>query len=301
MNYKHLHYFWVVAQEGSIAKASKRLDITPQTISGQLSLLDNYFNCALFNKVGRNIELTDIGKQVLIYADEIFSIGDDLDKMMKTMPNTKPELFRVGVVDVVPKLISQKLLLPVVQRAEPTKMICREADLNTLLIELSLHRLDLVITDSPIPPTVSTGGYSHLIGSSSISFFATEALKSKMTAPFPQCLNQAPMMMPTRGNQLRTNIEYWLDKHSLTPNLIAEFDDSALMKSFGQQGIGIFCSPSVIQKEIMQDYKVSLLGETDKIQEEFYAITIEKKINNPITQSILTSANLNTFITTLRE
>lgn len=291
VNYKHLHYFWTVAKEGSIAKASERLHITPQTISGQLSLLDDYYGVALFKKVGRNLELSPVGQRVLSYADEIFSLGNELEQMMQHKPSFQPVLFKVGVVDVVPKLIAHQILLPALKMSNNTRMVCREADIDTLLADLTLHRLDLVIADRPIPPTVSTRGFSHKLGQSSISFLASSAIKEQLSGDFPNCLNNAPLLLPNSGSQLRLDIDQWLTQNRLQPRIVAEFDDSALMKAFGQEGVGIFIAPAVIKEAVMQQYGVEFIGQTDALSENFYAISVEKKIKNPIVSKVIETAN----------
>ncbi|PHS33141.1 MAG: transcriptional activator NhaR [Methylophaga sp.] len=295
VNYKHLHYFWTVAKEGSIARASERLHITPQTISGQLSLLEAHFGVELFNKVGRNLEITETGKQVLSYVDEIFSLGNELEQMMHQLPSDRPRVFKVGVVDVVPKSIAHRILLPALQMSESIKLVCREANLDTLLAQLSLHRLDLIIADKPIPPTVSTRGFSHKLGQSSVSFFATESLQKELNGEFPSCLNGASILLPSQGNQLRSGIDHWFNKKRVHPKIVAEFDDSALMKEFGQEGVGIFVAPTVIEAEVRQQYKVNVIGQTSEITEDFYAISVEKKILNPIASAVIESANNTLF------
>lgn len=295
MNYKHLHYFWTVAKEGSITRASERLSITPQTISGQLSLLEEYYHIKLFNKVGRSLELSDIGNQVMSYADEIFSLGNELEQMLHDLPSVRPQLLKVGIVDVIAKSIAHQILLPAVKQASVIKMDCREADLDTLLAELTLHRLDLVISERPIPETVSMRGVSKKLGQSSVSFFATEALQAQLKGEFPQCLHNAPMLFPNNRNYLCSSIEKWLNKYHIKPKVIAEFDDSALMKAFGQEGAGVFAAPTVIQQEVEQQYQVRAIGKTDEIQEEFYAIYIEKRVNPPIVKEIIEIASESLF------
>ncbi len=295
INYKHLHYFWVVAKEGGIARASERLHITPQTISGQITLLEDYFDEDLFKKAGRNIELTETGRLVLNYADEIFSLGGELEQMMHHLPNYRPKQFRVGVVDVVPKSIAHRILLPALQAPDAIRMICREADLDTLLAELSIHRLDLVLADRPIPSTVSARGFSHKLGECSVSFFATEELQKQLVGVFPKCLNGAPLLLPSSGNQLRANIDQWLDNNRIHPRIVAEFDDSALMKAFGQKGVGIFLAPSAIKDEVIKQYGVKHIGQALEIKESFYAISVERKIVNPIASSVIEAANNSLF------
>jgi LysR family transcriptional activator of nhaA len=260
INYKHLHYFWAVAREGGIARASERLHLTPQTISGQLSLLEGHLGVALFTRVGRNLELTETGRLVQSYADEIFSLGGELEEVIHQLPDGRPQSFRVGVVDVVPKSIAHRILAPALQMPEPVRMICREASLDTLLAELAVHRLDLVLADRPIPSTVSTRGFSHKLGECVVSFFATKKLKKKLNGDFPRCLDGAPLLLPSSGTQLRSGIDQWLDKHRLHPRMIAEFDDSALMKVFGQEGAGIFIAPAAIEAEVEWQYQVAAIG-----------------------------------------
>jgi len=295
LNYKHLHYFWMVAKEGGIARASERLHITPQTISGQISLLEAHFGADLFNKVGRNIELTETGRLVLNFANEIFSLGSELEQMMHHLPEDRPQQFRVGVVDVVPKSIAHKILLPAMKMSDSIRLVCREADLDTLLAELSVHRLDLVLADRPIPPTVSTRGFSHKLGECSVSFFATEELQSQLIGDFPNNLNGAPILLPSRGNQLRAEIDQWLDNNKIHPRIVGEFDDSALMKAFGQEGAGIFVAPSAIEKEVMHQYNVKSIGQSHEVKESFYAISVERKIINPIVSAVIESANNSLF------
>lgn len=295
MNYKHLHYFWTVAKEGSVTRASERLNLTPQTISGQLSLLEDYYGVKLFNKVGRSLELSDIGTQVMSFADEIFSLGNELEQMLHELPKIRPQLLKVGIVDVIAKSIAHQILLPALKHTSLIRMECREADLDTLLGELTLHRLDLVIAERPIPETVSMRGLSKKLGQSSVSFFATESLRSELKGNFPQCLHNAPMLFPNNRNHLSSSILQWLSKYHIKPRIIAEFDDSALMKAFGQEGVGIFAAPTVILHEVEQKYQVKAIGETDEIHEEFYAIYIEKRVNPPIVSEIIETASRSLF------
>ena len=290
VNYKHLHYFWAVAREGGIARASERLHLTPQTISGQLSLLEENLGVDLFTRVGRNLEITETGRLVLSYANEIFSLGGELEEVIHQLPESRPQLFRVGVVDVVPKSIAHRILEPALQMPEAVRMICREASLDTLLAELTVHRLDLVLADRPIPPTVSTRGFSHKLGECAVSFFATEKLEKKLTGNFPRCLDGAPLLLPSSGNQLRSGIDQWLDKHRLHPRVIAEFDDSALMKAFGQEGAGAFIAPAAIEAEVEWQYQVTAIGRVDEVKERFYAISVERRVTHPVVFAVVDAA-----------
>ncbi|MBT5110772.1 MAG: transcriptional activator NhaR [Rhodospirillaceae bacterium] len=295
MNYKHLRYFFTVAKEGGVARASEKLHLTPQTISGQLSLLEESMGVKLFARVGRNLELTESGRLVLSYAEEIFSLGSELEEMIVQLPDDRPQLFRVGVVDVVPKSIAHRILHPALDQATPIRLICREANFDTLLTELALHRLDLVLADCPIPPTVSTRAFSHKLGESGVSFLATEELKMRLNGDFPQCLEGAPLLFPSAGNQLRTGIDQWLDKLRIRPRRIAEFDDSALMKAFGKEGAGIFTAPTAIEAEVALQYQVTPIGRTNEVMERFYAISIERQVKHPIVSAVMRVARESLF------
>jgi LysR family transcriptional activator of nhaA len=295
INYKHLHYFCAVAQEGGIARASERLHVTPQTISGQLSLLEEYLGAELFVKVGRNLEITDVGRLVLSYGDEIFSLGGELEEAMQQLPEGRPRIFKVGIVDVVPKSIAHRVLEPALRMDEHVHMICRQAGMDTLLAELAIHRLDLLLADRPIPPTVSTRGYSHILGECAVSFFATRSLQKTLKGAFPQCLNGAPILLPSTGNQLRSGIDGWLDKHRIRPRIIAEFDDSALMKAFGQEGAGVFVAPAAIKAEVERQYQVVSIGRVDEVKERFYAISVERRVLHPVVATVVESARTMLF------
>jgi len=295
INYKHLYYFRIVASEGGIVRASERLHLTPQTISGQLSLLEQSLGIKLFARVGRNLEITETGRLVLSYAEEIFSLGGELEEAIHLLPADRLQVFRVGVVDVLPKSIAHRILEHALHMPEPVRMICREASLDTLLAELTVHRLDLVLADRPIPTTVSTRGYSHRLGQSAISFFATKALEKSLKGKFPQCLNGAPLLLPGNGTRLRTSVDQWLDKHRIYPRIVAEFDDSALMKSFGQEGAGVFLAPTAIEDEVVWQYQVNIIGWTTEVCERFYAITGKRKITHPVTSAVVTVARQTLF------
>ena len=290
VNYKHLHYFWVVAKEGGIARASEKLHLTPQTISGQLSNLEEYLGISLFSRVGRNLALTETGRLVLGYADEIFSLGGELEELVHQLPASLPQILKVGVVDVVPKSIAHRILAPALKMPEPVRMICQESSLDALLAELSVHRLDLVLADRPIPSTVSTRGYSHKLGECAVSFFATEKLKKNLKGDFPQCLDRAPLLLPSRDNQLRSSIDQWLDKLRIFPRVVAEFDDSALMKVFGQEDAGIFIAPAAIEAEVESQYRSACIGRVDELKERFYAISVERRVSHPVVATIMETA-----------
>ncbi len=290
INYKHLHYFWVVAKEGSIARASKVLHLTPQTISGQLGLLENSLNVSLFSRVGRNLELTETGRLVLSYAEEIFSLGGELKEILQDLPEDKPLVFKVGVVDVVPKSIAYRLLAPALQLPESIRIVCREGSVESLLAELALHRVDFVIADQPIPASINVRGYNHPLGDCGISFFATSELASQLPKKFPDNLNGMPLLLPGEMTVVRNRLIQWLDKQHIYPRIVGEFDDSALMKAFGQTGTGVFIAPTPIANEVRKQYGVKIIGKTDAVREQFYAISVERKISHPAVAAITETA-----------
>jgi len=291
VNYRHLHYFWAVAKEGSIVRASERLHLTPQTISGQLSVLEESLGVELFVRVGRNLELTENGRLILSYASEIFSLGNELEEVVHQLPEGRPRLFRVGVVDVLPRTIAHEILKPALHMPELVRMTCREAGLDTLLAELSVHRLDLVLADRPIPPTVSTRGFSHKLGECEVSFFAAEKLGKTLKGEFPECLDGAPMLLPSSGTHLRSSIDKWLSKLRIHPQMVAEFDDSALMKAFGKEGSGVFMAPAVIEAEVELQYQASIIGRISEVKEQFYAISVERRVSHPVVCAVVDAAS----------
>ena len=290
INYKHLHYFWVVAKEGGIARASERLHLTPQTISGQLSVLEEQLGENLFARVGRNLELTETGRLVLSYADEIFSLGGELEEMVHNLPGDRPLVFKVGVADVVPKSIAYRLLAPSLALPESVRIVCREGAIDTLLAELAVHRVDLVIADGPMPQGVNVSGFNHLLGDCGISFFATPELASSLGSDFPNNLNAAPLLLPGEMTVVRSRLQRWLDGLHIYPRIVGEFDDSALMKAFGQTGTGVFIAPTPITDEVEKQYGVVSIGQTEDVREQFYAISVERKISHPAVAAITETA-----------
>jgi LysR family transcriptional activator of nhaA len=290
LNFKHLHYFWVVAKQGGIARASESLHITPQTISGQIGLLEEQLGQALFKKVGRKLVLTDLGRLVLSYADEIFALGGELQEAVRNLPSERPMTFKVGVADVVPKSIASRLLAPALELNDRVRLICKENSLDNLLAELALHRIDMVIADGPIPPGINVRGFNHPLGESGISFLAVSELAKSLRRKFPQSLNEAPLLIPSEINVVQARLLKWFDNLHIYPRIVGEFDDSALMKAFGQMGTGVFAVPTAIADEVKKQYAVSVIGETEEVKEQFYAISVERHISHPAVAAITDSA-----------
>lgn len=281
LNYTHLLYFWTVAREGSIARASEVLHLTPQTISGQLKLLEQAVGEPLFERVGRGLALTDTGQVVNQYADEIFMLGAELTQRVKSSQALIPTTLNVGIVNSIPKLIALRVIEPALSMEDPVKVVCREGDLDRLLGELAVHRLDLVISDRPIPTGTNVKAYNHPLGESHISFFAHRSIARKYQKRFPQSLDGAPMLLPIQGSPLRRGLDDWFDSIDISPLIMAEFDDSALLKAFGEAAIGVYPAPAAIAEEVASMYHSVELGAVENIRESFYAISPERKLKHP--------------------
>jgi len=280
INFKHLHYFWVVAKQGGIMRASENLHITPQTISGQIRLLEEQLGKPLFEKVGRNLEITDTGRMALSYADDIFSLGYELEETIKNTAKDRSQVLKVGIADVIPKSIAYRLLEPALSLEEPVRFVCKENSLDALLGELALHKLDIVIADGPIPQRLGVKGYSHPLGECGLTFLAAPKLAGTLAKDFPNNLTGAPFLLPSELSFVQPQLLHWLDRQHILPKIMGEFDDSALMKAFGQAGVGIFVVPSAIAEEVASQYKVNILGKTDEIREQFFAITAQRRLTN---------------------
>jgi LysR family transcriptional activator of nhaA len=281
LNYNHLQYFWTVAREGSIAQASEVLHITPQTISGQLKQLEEAVGEPLFKRQGRGLILTDTGHVVKIYADEIFSLGAELSQRLQNKGPGKPFELNVGIVFSIAKLIAYRILEPVLRISDPIRVVCREGNLEKLLSDLAVHKLDLVLSDRPMPTGLNVKAYNHLLGESSVSFFAQKRMAISYQNKFPQSLHEAPMLIPVNTNVLRGSLDDWFDRVGVTPNIVAEFDDSALLKAFGSAAVGVFPSPTVIMEEVEHMYHASVIGTVDDLKETYYAISPERKLKHP--------------------
>lgn len=281
LNYRQLHYFWVVAKTGSIVRACEQLNLTPQTVSGQISLLEQSFGVELFRRVGRQLELTEVGRLTLPYAEQMFQLGDELEAMLRSNPDEKQIVLRVGVADVVPKSIVYRLISPTMTLSEPIRITCREDKLERLLADLAIQRLDLVISDSPMPSQMDIKGYSQKLGECPVSFFATRALAERYGQDFPHSMHGAPLLIPGQETVVRSRLMRWFAEQNIRPRIVGEFDDSALMKAFGKSGSGIFIAPSVIADEVQTQYGVERIGQTDAIIESFYAISVERKVKHP--------------------
>lgn len=295
LNYKQLHYFWRVAKDGGITRASERLHLTPQTLSGQISLLEDNMGVRLFRRVGRRLELTDMGQLALSYAEDIFRVGGELEEVLRTSPSGRPLMFRVGLADVLPKSIAYHLLAPAMELPEPVHIVCKEDKLPRLLAELAIHRLDLVLADSPMPADAEVKGYSHKLGECGVALFAHPKLAERLQGDFPACLEGAPLLIPGEGTAMRGRLLRWLTAQDVHPRIVGEFDDSALMRAFGRGGNGIFPAPALIADEVCRQDGVQVIGQAETVPERFYAISVERRLSHPAVLAILQAASRELF------
>jgi len=295
LNFKHLNYFLAVAKSGGVNRAAERLHLTPQTLSGQLSQFEQRLGTSLFHREGRRMELTETGKLALSYAEEIFQVSAELEARLRGGTEELAIPFRVGIADVVPKSIAHQLLAPVLALADPIRLICREDRLERLLADLAIHRLDMVLADRPMPPGLDVKGHSHLLGECGVAFFATPDIASRLGMDFPASLDGAPLLIPGEDSALRAPLMRWLERQGLRPRVVAEFEDSALMKAFGQSGAGVFPAPAAMAVEIEAHYGVVLLGQTEDMHERFFVISAERRLTHPAVVAVSEAARSGLF------
>ncbi len=295
LNYHHLLYFWVVAKEGTIAAACKKLMLAQPTISAQIRALENALGEKLFRRSGRYLVLTETGRVVYQYANEIFSLGRELTDTLKRRPTGSPVRFSVGIVDVLPKLVAHQLLEPALNLPERVRLVCHESKQAELLGKLAIHELDLVLSDSPIGPDIQVRAFNHLLGECGISIFGTKNLADLYRRRFPASLDGAPFLLPMSTTALRRSLELWFDSTGIRPVVVGDFDDSALLKVFGQAGAGMFAAPDVIEKEIRRQYGVRVIGRLESVRERFYAISVERKVKHPAVVAIAEAAREKLF------
>ncbi len=295
LNYKHLHYFWVVARTGGVARASERLHVTSQTISGQISAFEGILGFKLFDRVGRRLELTDAGRVAVGYADAIFGLGEELEANWRQGPRGRLPPFRAGIADVMPKSVAYGLLEPVLRQDDAPRIVCREGNLASLLGDLATHRLDIVFADRPMPPNLAVRGYSHRLGECGITFLATDVLARRHAGPFPRNLDGAPLLMPGEDSDVRPRLLRWFDRSRIRPRIVGEFDDNALLTAFGQGGAGIFPVPTAIVRQVRRQGDVVPVGSTRAVTAQFYAISGERQLTNPSVLAVTSTARRTLF------
>ena len=295
LNYHHLLYFWTVAREGSVTRACELLHLTQPAVSAQIRTLERSLGVQLFERRGRNLVLTDTGRLVFRYADEIFTTGRELQETLAGQLPGRPTRFTVGVVDALPKLMAYRLLEPALRGPDPVRLVLREGALEPLLAALTVHEVDLVLSDAPIPPTVRTKAFSHTLGECDVVICGAPDLVAQYRRRFPRSLDGAPFILPGDGTVLRRSIEQWFDELGIRPRVVAEIGDSAVLKVFGQAGLGLFAAPSVVEQEIRRQYGVRTAGRIPDLRERFFAISAERKIKHPAVAAISSAARTELF------
>lgn len=286
INFKQLYHFWSVARAGGVVRASERSGLAPQTLSGQIATLEAKLGVTLFRRHGRRLVLTETGEMVLTYADEIFRLGNELETALSSRSTGRALPFRVGVADVVPKAIAWVLLAPSLSLPEPVRIVCRENKLDRLLGDLAVHKLDVVLADSPLPPQMDVRVYSHKLAESSVSLFATEALAASLGGVFPICLDGAPLLLPGSEAAVRAPLLHWLEDRRIRMRVVGEFDDSALMTAFGEAGAGVFVAPTLLAAQICRQHNVRVIGEAKEVIQAFYAISVERRLTHPAIRAV---------------
>jgi LysR family transcriptional activator of nhaA len=281
INYHHLLYFWTAAREGSISAAGEKLHLAQPTLSSQIKKLEKSLGAALFERRGRGLKLTEEGQTVYRYADEIFNLGRELSEVLQGRESSDRITLTVGVPDVLPKLVVYRLLRPALALPTEVRLITYEGKLETLLSELALHKLDVVLSETPLDGTARIRAFHHLLGECHVSFLAIQELAEKYRDNFPQSLAGAPMLLPTQNTVARRALDQWFDERQIHPRIVHEFEDSALLKVFGQAGTGIFPVPSAIAAETCNQYHVTHVGEVEELKERYYAISIDRRLKHP--------------------
>jgi LysR family transcriptional activator of nhaA len=290
LNYKHLHYFWVVTRSGGVAKAGEQLHVTPQSISGQMRQLEAAIGATLWRRAGRKLALTDTGQLVFEYADRLFSVGEELKEALRDRPGQGLQTFRVGVTGSVVKVVAYRLIAPALKMPSAPRLACREGRFSELLSLLAVHQLDLVLSDRPMPSSLNVRGFSHKLVSGGVTLLATAPLARRLRSRFPDSLDGAPMLLPGGDSALRDRLLAWLDRVRVRPRVVGDFDDTAVMKAFGQAGAGVFPMPSFVAAETAAQFHVQAVGQTDEVLHEVYAVSTERRSTNPAVLAIREAA-----------
>ncbi len=290
LNFQHLYYFWIVAREGGISRASEVLDLSPSTISAQIGQLEKALGVKLFRKVGRNIQLTDVGRIAFRYAGQIFGLGRELTHALEGWDTSGPFSLQVGIADAVPKLVATKLLQPAFSVSPEIRLTCREGRPELLLAELALHRFDLILLDAPADPGSTVRAFSRLLQDCAIAVFGTPELLRQHGHGFPESLEGAPVLLPTPDSSIRRSSGRWLEARGLQPRVVGEFEDGALMKAFGEIGAGLFPAPLIIADDLERQYGVECLGSLEGTHARYYAVTVERQLEHPAVQAVCDSA-----------
>ncbi|MFT4703920.1 MAG: LysR family transcriptional activator of nhaA [Bradymonadia bacterium] len=293
-NFRHLLYFHTVVREGSVTAAAKALYVTQPTVSAQLRQFEEDLGTELLEREGRGVRPTHAGLVVARYAGEIFGLGTELIAAVQGGAETSLTKVVVGVADVLPKLVVAHLLEPVLRLAD-VRIECRSGHPDELIADLAVHRLDVVLADAPVGPGQHIRAFNHHLGGCGVSFLATPDRAAELCADFPASLDGQPMLMPAKNTVLRRSLDSWFDRNDVHPSLAGEFEDSTFIKVFGGQGLGFFAVPSVIAPEVQEQYGVVCIGQTDEVEERFYAISTERRLRNPAVVALTKAARSQMF------
>ncbi len=296
LNYHHLLYFWLTAKTGSVTQASDELRLSQSTVSAQIRALERALDEKLFRRDGRRLVPTDVGLVVFQYADEIFALGREMVDTVKDRPTGRPLRLNVGVADVLPKLVAHRLLVPALGLGVPVRLVCTEGKPPQLLAELALHHLDVVLSDTPADPSVAVRVFSHLLGECEVVLVAAPALATRYRRGFPRSLEAAPLLLPGTGTAMRRALEQWLESVGVRPQVVGEFEDSALMQAFGREGVGIFPVPGVVERAVCRQYGVRVVGRLPDVRERFYALSAERRLKHPAVVAISSAAKAELFV-----
>jgi LysR family transcriptional regulator, transcriptional activator of nhaA len=295
LNYDHLLYFWMVAREGTVARASERLRLAQPTLSGQIRKLEGALGEKLFVRAGRGLRLTEMGRVVYGYAEEIFALGHELTEIVKGQPSGRPLRLAVGVAYALPKFVAYRLLEPALGLPQPVRLQVYVESTEKLLALLALHDLDVVLADRVAPPGVNVRAFNHLLGDCPVTLFASRKHAARYRRGFPRSLNGAPFLLPGETSTLRRALEQWFEKQGIRPRVVGEFDDSTLIEVFGQAGQGIFATPSIAEGIVRRRYGVSAIGTLGAVRERFYAVSAERRLQHPAVIAITDSARRELF------
>lgn len=295
LNYHHLRHFWAVAREGGVTRAAERLHVSQPTVTAHVRLLEEALGEKLLARAGRGVVLTEVGRAVYRQADELFTLSREVFDTAKGRPSARPMRLAVGIAMVVPKLVAYRILEPALRLPEPVRLECLEDTPERLLSELAAYGLDLVLTDAPMSPTIKVKAFSHLLGECGVSIFGVKALAASHRRGFPRSLDGAPFLLTRDDSELRRSLELWFDEERVHPKIVAEFEDNALLKVFGEEGAGLFAAPTAIEAEVCRKYNVQLVGRLDSVRERFYVITVERKIRHPAVLAISDAARKKLF------
>ena len=295
LNYHHLRLFQAVAHEGNLTRASQQLELTPQTVSAQIREFESALGESLFMRTGRRLEITEAGRLTLRYADDIFSLGHELRETLRGQPSGRPLKVAIGSTNILPKLIVHRIIEPALRLDQPVQILCREGASSEMLADLAVHRLDVVLSDAPIPTKLNVRAYNHLLGSCGITFMARPDMARRLARGFPGSLDGESVLLPSDDSAVRRDLDRWFTTNEVQPEVFGEFEDIALLKAFGQAGEGFFMIPSVIADEVARQYEVEAFGHTEEVRESYYAISIERRVRHPAVVAICEAARAELF------